>query len=398
MLSAVWGSTFAGAAPLTENRAVALALARPAFVGLGEGRIAEADAAIDEARRWPNPEFEYAREQTDGTPDVTEEFYTLHQRFDVSGRRGLQVEAARSAQAAVTAEQAAQRRELVAEVRDRFYGVLYHQERLRASEEWARRLADIEASVVKREEAGDVSGYDRRRLTQERRAAETRLRELQAAQSLKWERLRAVLGISEAEADRVEGDLAAPALPPLSDVLARLPHRPDLAALRLQAESFELQRRAAARGWIPDVTVGLGTKRVEQGALDESGVILSASVPLPLFDRREPARQRAAAQAQQARNTYDLALAEAEGNIRGLWQEVATLNETLGDVQGTAVPEAQALIRIAEAAYRGGELGILELLDAYRGLFDAQRRVLDLKLQARQSRIALERASGEMTP
>ncbi len=398
LLAAGWASAAAGAEPLTEDQAVALALARPAFVGLGDARLAEADAGVDQARRWPNPEFEYTRERAGGSTDATDELYLLRQRFDIAGRRGLNVESARSTRAAVAAEIAARRRELVAAIRERFYDVLYRQEEIEAAAQWLRRLEAIETTVIKREQAGDLSGYARRRLTQERRVAETRLRELRAQLFRSRARLAAGLDTAETTFDGVRGELAPGALPSLDEILARLPERPDLTALRLQADAFDLARRADERGWLPEVTVGIGIKRVEQGPMDDSGLVVSASVPLPLFDRRVPQRRRAAARARQARDAYTLALAEAEGNVRGLWREIALLNETISGTQGTAMPEALALMRIAEAGYRGGELGILELLDAYRSALDARRRVLDLEQQARRSRIALDRMSAQRTP
>ncbi len=48
--------------------------------------------------------------------------------------------------------------------------------------------------------------------------------------------------------------------------------------------------------------------------------------------------------------------------------------------------------------YRGGELGVLELLDAYRGAEEDEERALDLEFQARRARIELELSSGGYAP
>ena len=50
--------------------------------------------------------------------------------------------------------------------------------------------------------------------------------------------------------------------------------------------------------------------------------------------------------------------------------------------------------RIAEIAYRAGESGILELLDAYRGELDAAITALDYAYQARITRIELDTLAG----
>ena len=52
--------------------------------------------------------------------------------------------------------------------------------------------------------------------------------------------------------------------------------------------------------------------------------------------------------------------------------------------------------QIAEVAYREGEVGILELLDAVRTASRARIRTIDLRLEARLAQIALERAVGDV--
>ena len=55
---------------------------------------------------------------------------------------------------------------------------------------------------------------------------------------------------------------------------------------------------------------------------------------------------------------------------------------------------AEELVQIAVVAYREGEVGILELLDAARTASRARTRSIDLRLDARLAQIALERAVG----
>jgi outer membrane protein TolC len=52
-------------------------------------------------------------------------------------------------------------------------------------------------------------------------------------------------------------------------------------------------------------------------------------------------------------------------------------------------------VQIAVVAYREGEVGILELLDAVRTASRARIRSIDLRLGVRLSQIALERAVGD---
>jgi len=80
--------------------------------------------------------------------------------------------------------------------------------------------------------------------------------------------------------------------------------------------------------------------------------------------------------------------------------DVTRASEAL-ELRLRALSEDQAstddeLTEIAEVAYREGEVGILELLDALRTSSRAVVRSLEIRLDARRARIALERAVGDV--
>jgi cobalt-zinc-cadmium efflux system outer membrane protein len=52
------------------------------------------------------------------------------------------------------------------------------------------------------------------------------------------------------------------------------------------------------------------------------------------------------------------------------------------------------LMRIAQIAYREGEVGVLELIDAVRTAARARFRSIEVRLEVRLAEIALERAVG----
>ena len=80
--------------------------------------------------------------------------------------------------------------------------------------------------------------------------------------------------------------------------------------------------------------------------------------------------------------------------------EIVRASEALALRQAAVSEEQQAagdeLAQIAEVAYREGEVGILELLDAVRTASRARTRSIDLRLEARLAQIALERAVGDV--
>ena len=239
--------------------------------------------------------------------------------------------------------------------------------------------------------AGEASGYDRRRLVREQRAAEARLAETRAELDRSRARLAALLG--KAADDGVTGRLLPDAPADLAALRARLAERPDLAALAAKADAANADNAAARRNF-PEVTFGIGGKRVDDGITRETGTLFSVSVPLPIFDRQQAGDRRTAAQAMAARAELGLARQSAEGELTGLHRQLAQLIVAAERYRQDAVAPSADLVRIAEAAYRAGESTVLELLDAYKGALEAETTALDLEWKAREARIELDQLTG----
>jgi cobalt-zinc-cadmium efflux system outer membrane protein len=134
----------------------------------------------------------------------------------------------------------------------------------------------------------------------------------------------------------------------------------------------------AARNNFPELTLGVGGKRVDDGALRTNGTLVSLSIPLPLFDRQQGAAGRATAQAAAARAEHALARRRVEGELLGLHRQATQLIAAAERYRREAVSASAELLRIAETAYRAGESTVLELLDAHRGALEAETTALDL--------------------
>lgn len=384
--------------PLGEGQAVQLGLARPGVEDVLAGTVALAESEAAAAAMHPNPVAAYGREQTFGGADASAEDYAwLLQKFDLSGRRGLRAEAAQRRVEARQDEVRGRRQALGAAIRLRFYEVLLGQQRCAALRQWSARLATAAERVGRRAAAGDAASYDRQRAEREHAAARARLAIDEAALARARARLAAVIGDGAAPADApaVDGALlpAAP-LPSLDATLAQVPSRPDLRALEASAAAADLQGRASARWWLPEIEIGAGYKGVDVGNERLDGFIANGAVPLPLFDRDQDEAQRAAAEARIARGQWQVELAEAAGELRGLHGQAATLTDAARAARSAGDRDWRALTRSAEAAYQGGETGILELVDAYRAELDAELQTLDLEWRARRARIELDRLTG----
>lgn len=383
---------------LTEPEAVSRALQRPALQALEQSHLQAARSAASEARRWPNPVVSVAQEEVDDTMGTTtEQTWQISQAFDLSGRRGLGQQAAERHFETAQAEQAARRQRRIAEVRIAFAELLYRQRLAEALQQWQERIGQASDTVQKLARAGEASGYDRRRLQQELHSATSRRVQAAADLLLAQHRLAGLTGTENALTLSALGELLPGETAPVQGLQARLAQHPDLQALSARSRAVSLEGRAAGRQWLPEITVGVGQKEVETPAGSGDGLALSLSMPLPLFNHGGARQSRLAAEAAALNAEHTLRLDEATAQLQGQWQQLERLRLAALQFRQDALQNARDLSRIADTAYRAGELGVLELLDAYRTELATVQESLDLERRAQLARIELDALVG-ITP
>lgn len=380
------------AAPITESEAVDRALAQPEFMAIGEANRDEAQARIAGIRRFDNPEASVSREQISGSGRSETEWQAgVTQPVDLSGARSALRAAARAEAGAVDAETARRRQERMAEVRRAFTGCAAATEKARISNGFVGRLREAERIVTARTRAGDTAGYDLRRLRVEARSAEAQ-GQLAAGE----------VAAECAALSRLTGDPDARPAEPISAIALRASPtsapetRPDILAREQRVLAASQQVRAAQRARLPEIAVGLGYKRVTADEGSAGGPVVSLGARIPLFNNggaviaEARARQRAReAELGLARREAEAAVAVAEARTEAAIAAARAAQAAAGD--------AARLGPIAEAAYEGGESGVVELVDAYRTARDAELGIVELLERAARARIDLELAQGSVT-
>jgi cobalt-zinc-cadmium efflux system outer membrane protein len=380
---------------LTEREAVVGALSRPAWMEAETGRIAVAESVVTETGMMPNPVFAVSRDRLGMVGgDITERSVQISQTFDISGRRSLRVDAASQRLNSEKLDGRVRRLNSIAEVRRVFAETLHRNQIQSALGLWLTRIENASRVTAQLARAGEVSGYDRRRIEREAQTTRARLSVAQADAARSREALAALTGKKPDEVMHLFGNLLPDATPALDVLQARLRQRPDLESLLAQTEAFEREYQAAQRGWVPDLTVAIGQKTLEEPTRRGSGAIVGVSFTIPLFDRNQATQQRSFAKAQIVRAEHVLALSKADIELRSAWRLADELRNAVLAYRHEVSSDSQNLSGIAEAAYRSGEASLLELLDAYRTELDFSITELDLALRARLAQIDLETLSG----
>jgi len=137
----------------------------------------------------------------------------------------------------------------------------------------------------------------------------------------------------------------------------------------------------------PQPTIKLSSERDQDTSQWRIGVVL----PLPLWSRRAgpigealAGRERAQAEAQKVRLDLLAELDQAYSRYQIAAHQVMTFESGL-------LKEAESALKVAEAAYRFGERGILDYLDAQRVLRSTRMDFLSARYELQAALIAIER-------
>ena len=401
LLAAAPAAAAPDASPLTEESAVRLALSRASLADIAKGGLSVAEGQANAAGTYENPELAYLREELSGASATVEETLSVSQRFDLGNRRGLREEAGQARVSAVRRQEEAARLAVAAEARERFYEVIFRQGRAKALAEWVERVEQARALVLRREQRGDAAAYELRRIDRERVVADGWLASERVGLERAGARLEALLdGGGSGVITRASGSLLPESKPmSLAALQSATASRPDLLALGFELEAADLEGRAAARWWIPDLRLEAGWKSADVGnqrAAD--GLLVGAAVELPLWDRAAAMALVAAGASQAARGQRALLEAELRAELAGLHAEAERRQEVATRFGEQSVAASSDLVRMVTRGHAGGEFTLLELLDAYRGATDDALRALELAHAARTARIELDRLSGSGLP
>jgi cobalt-zinc-cadmium efflux system outer membrane protein len=387
------GAQAANAAPLTLTAALALAEQHSPALKAASSQAYGAQAALDTARAFPNPDLEIGSGVSQLNPAAPQpgrnSMVSLSQPLELPNVRLARQRAAEAGAVSGSALLDEARLNLHAQVRQAFLEVQRRQAEAQLAEEGRALLAQIRSRVNLRVEVGESSRYELIKAEAEALAAEhiAQSAEIKAVQAR--DRLRALLGAPLPE----NFDIVAAALMP-ADLPALGPLREELLARHplLKIASAEAQRASARLDHerslrYPQPTLKWTAERHPDVNLWRVGVAL----PLPLWDQRSGPVGEAQAgversEAEQARIRLDLLneLDQAYGRYQ-IARRQTHIFET-GLMQG-----AENALKVAEAAYRYGERGILDYLDAQRVFRSTRMDYLNARYELQFALVDIDR-------
>ena len=291
----------------------------------------------------------------------------LMQMLPVAGKLGLSGRVA-SAQAAAQGERASDVEwELHSDVAMAFYDLYQTDQSLAVARETLRLLQDIRRTAEAMYRVGEGRQADVLRAQVEiARMVEDTVR-MTTMRTGMTARLNALL---DRQADARVGVPALPAFPdstPSFDSVVALAERdrPMVRAGQREVEAADVQARLARREIWPDLTVGVqyGQRAAAMGTERMGSLMLGASVPVFAGGRQLRMREEAAAMRQMAVADLSAMRADTRARVAEAYADLVRARNLAALYRTTVIPQAEATVASALAAYRVGSVDFMTLLD-----------------------------------
>ncbi len=365
---------------ITLRQALSLALLQNPALATFSYEIRAAEARALQASLYPNPEVGIELENFAGSGAFsgTGEMETtvfLGQPILLGGKRGKAVRTAALESDLAAWDYESARLNVFTEVRRAFVEVLSDQQRVELNEELVQLAEQLLQTIGERVKAGKVSPAElsraQVRLSTQQVELERARRELEAART----RLTAAWGSRNAGFTRAAGLLdTLYAIPPQENLIPLLLQNPDLARFATELEQRQAVIALEDAQRIPDPTISGGVRRLNGSG--DNAIVVGVSIPLPLSDRNQGAREEARVRLSQTLREkqavevqLNAALLQAYSSLQNVFNEATTLRDQI-------LPEAQKAFDTINDGYLQGRFNFLDVLDAQRTLFEARGQYL----------------------
>ena len=357
-----------------------------------EARVREAQGRLKQVGLYPNPDLVLDSVRFTNGDGPKETVLSLRQPLPWGSLRdAARGEAeARLKAAERTREQI--RCDLLLEVRSAWMRSAFAAAIVGVKEEDLQAARELREGAQARVAAGDAPPFEARKAAIEFSRAEGQAARARGDLAAETASLNLLLGRPPGTPARfaAPGTQAGPE-GTLDDLVARaLASEPRLAAA---AHLEEAAARGAARARVekrPEIALGPTLGR-EEGA---SYAGLGVAFRLPLWDRNQGGVAAAEALRDAAKSDADAARLETTRTVAETWHRFRAAGDQQAILAGDLLREAETMLELARQAYRAGETGLLDYLDARRTVLALREESLRARLEVALEGARLARALG----
>ncbi|MBL0157533.1 MAG: TolC family protein [Bryobacterales bacterium] len=382
----------AAADKLTLEQAFLLAEQNNPQLAAGVAQVEGARAGIVTALAYPNPEAGYIagpqHARMFGAVPGVDQIYSFSQPLETRGVRQARQRAAGFARDGSQFALAETRIAIRAAVKQSFYQVLRRQSEIIQAQDNLRLVEELRRRIKVQVEVGEAAKLELIRADAEVATARNFARSAQLRLVTAISALRAAISAPLSPGVELVGQLDPPALlPPLDTLRTEVLERyPTLAQSRAEIRRAEARVQMEVAMKTPQPTI---RSEFEQQP-DMATFRIGLSLPVPAWNRRQGPIAEATAQLRQTKATAEWRRIEITSALESAYGRYEVASQQVASFQEGVLLQAQAALDAAEAAYKFGERGIIEVLDAQRVLRSARLDYLNAQYDRQASLIELE--------
>jgi cobalt-zinc-cadmium efflux system outer membrane protein len=386
---------------LTLEEAVAMAESNSPRLRGAAAATARADAATRTARAYANPSLEvfageqYARSVAIPGPPGLLQHYAAYQAIEIPSERRARLRMAQIGTRSSRFAEASVTRSVASDVKHAFYNVLRRREEIDHSQENLKLVEDLRRRVEVQVKVGEQGRLELTRAEAELARAGFAVRSAQIELSNAIAILRVTIAApADAKLDpsgTLEPRIQLPPLAELRELVLRT--HPAIAQSQADVQTAEAKLDHDRRLRIPQPTLFAEFENQPDLRFWRTGV----TIPIPLWDRREGQIAETKAVISQTGALLEQRRLEIISATERAFEQYQLADEQATSLESGELRAAESAVNAAQAAYRFGERGIVEVLDAQRVLQDVRGELVDAQY-ARQSALLDLEELGAVAP
>ncbi len=383
---------------LTLDVAVQEALAySPALAG-SQSRAKAAEAAKVQAGLLPNPEIGVSAENimgsgSYGSLDNAEMTYGLTQLIEFPGKRSNRQQVASEELSSMNEATRASFLDIIQSVHIAYAEASVAEALLKVSGEERVLAKSVYESVAAKVEAGKEPPLQAQKAKVAFTGSELGFARAEREFKTAQEQLQHVIG-RDAEVLSLDGSFVTQLTTPLpkSEYEAMLNNAPEAKASEVEIRRAEAEVRLEKARRLPDPTINVGVRDFR--GTDDQAMVVGVSFPIPVFDRNQAAVEKAGSMLNSAKHDARSTTQQRQIAFIEAYSAFVSAYDTARMIETDILPIASDAASIARQSYDAGKLGYIEVLDAQRTLFDAQREWFAALLEYHRQKAVVERMTG----
>jgi cobalt-zinc-cadmium efflux system outer membrane protein len=361
--------------------------------------VESARFAVRTSQSIPNPQVEILNGTRSPRNSLTNldgslKTISITQDLDMPWNRLPRVEAALANLGAAQATEQAFKSDLVARLRLRYFELIRRLAEERASKEDSKLMEGIRSRIALRVETGEAARFELFKADAEllnaqklAQSAQSRIKHARAG-------LRALVGPQLPELFSINDfGVELPPPPPIEKTREHiLKNNPELARVRAERQQFDSKLTQEKAFRYPKIAL-----RADQEIDSEyRHKRIGFSLTLPLWDQRVGPIGEATARLSQSVNELAYQEFSLLQSLEVAYQQYEIAQSQMFALESGIVRQAANAVRVVEIAYRAGEKGFLEVLDAQRVFRAARNELIVARFELASAWTEIERLQATL--